>query len=196
MNTVDVFQLARLGSSLQGSIAIADMPRLAGTLVHSRGVLRYECAGQIDELGRPSLELRIDAVLPVRCDRCGEELDLTLQAHKRFFFVRTESELTGIPIDDAPEEALLGSSRFDLQALIEDEAILQLPISPRHELCVSATGPASVALPSKRPHPFAPLAALRERLRTSRPMLQRSSAHGQTGARRTAAGRKPPRGKQ
>lgn len=194
MNTVDVFQMARLGLSLEGRVAISDMPRLASALAHSRGALRYDCIGHIDEHGRPALRLQIEGVLPVRCDRCGEEFDLALQAHKTFFFVGTEAELAGIPIDDLPEEALLGSSRFNLQALIEDEAILQLPISPRHEACVAASEPTETAAQSDRSHPFAPLEALRERLRSAPALHQRPPAHVPSGARRTTAGRKPRRG--
>ena len=194
MNTVDVFQMARLGSSLEGQIAIADMPRLASALAHSRGALRYRCVGHIDEHGRPALQLQIEGVLPLRCDRCGEELELALQAQKKFFFVRTEPELVGIPIDDSPEEALLGNSRFDLQGLIEDEAILHLPISPRHESCVAAGEPTSTAAQTDRPHAFAPLAALRERLRPSRVVPQRPAVGVPSSTRRTEGGRKPRRG--
>lgn len=197
MNTVDVFQMARLSSSLEGRIAVADMPRLASALVHTRGVLGYRCEGHIDERGRPALQLQINGVLPVRCDRCGEELELELRARKRFFFVRTEAELAAIPIDDTDEEALLGSSRFDLQGLIEDEAILQLPISPRHESCSLASESSSALTPSDRPHPFGPLAVLREHLHSSRAIRQRPTAHAPSSPRRTgAAGRKPRRGPQ
>ncbi|HYA66531.1 MAG TPA: DUF177 domain-containing protein [Burkholderiaceae bacterium] len=188
---VDVFQMARLGSRLEGRIAIADMPRLSSALAHRSGTLGYHCVGHIDEHGRPALQLQIEALLPVRCDRCGEVLDLPLRAHRKFFFVRTETELAAIPIDDSPEEALLGSDRFDLQSLIEDEAILQLPISPRHKFCEALGEPVGAAAAADRPHPFAPLAALRGHLRPSRPISQRPAEHAPSGARRTGGARKP-----
>ena len=191
MNSVDVFQMAGLGSSLEGRLRLADMPRLASALAHPRGVLRYHCEGKIDEHGRPALRLQIEALLPLRCDRCGEELDLALQSQKSFFFVRTEADLAAIPIDDSPEEALLGSSHFDLQALIEDEAILQLPISPRHAVCETASEPDDAPAQTDRPHPFAPLAQLRERLSSAHPTPQRPPARAPTEARRSVRGRKP-----
>ncbi|HXY21945.1 MAG TPA: hypothetical protein VEI29_04630, partial [Burkholderiaceae bacterium] len=67
MNAVDVFQMARLGSCLEGRIAIADLPRLSSALAHGRGALHYHCVGHIDEHGRPALQLQIEALLPVHC---------------------------------------------------------------------------------------------------------------------------------
>jgi len=62
---------------------------------------------------------------------------LPIDERARFFFVTDEAELGRLPIDDAPDEPLLGSAQFDLAALIEDQVILALPISPRHEGCDS-----------------------------------------------------------
>ena len=194
MDTIDVFEMARVGSSVDGSIAIADMPRLAQSLVRVQGALRYRCEGRMDEQGRPALELRMTADLPVLCDRCGGELDLALRAKKSFFFVHTEDELAAIPIDALlEEEALIGSSQFDLASLIEDEAILHLPISPRHEACVAAGTSAVTRAEPDRPHPFASLVALRERLRSSRPSPRRTPPPASAGTKRPAGSRKPRR---
>jgi uncharacterized protein len=46
-----------------------------------------------------------------------------------------------LPIDDAPDEPLLGSRRFDVAALVEEQAILALPISPRHAACTAPSVP-------------------------------------------------------
>lgn len=77
--------------------------------------------------------------------------------------MRSEADLADIPVDDAPEEPLVGSAHFDLAALIEDEAILQLPISPRHPDCAAPfpVEPDADA-EEERPHPFAELARLRK----------------------------------
>ncbi|SPE29914.1 putative metal-binding protein, possibly nucleic-acid binding protein [Burkholderiales bacterium] len=169
LDAIDVFEMARAGSNLEGELALAAVPRLAQGLAHREGTLAYRCTGRIDDRGRPALALRIEALLPLYCDRCGKELDLALRAERIFYFVRSEAELAAIPIDDSADEALLGSTRFDLAALIEDEAILYLPISPRHPAC-QAAGEATPATPAaERRHPFAALAGLREHLRRATP---------------------------
>lgn len=195
MDTIDVFDFARRASSVQGEIALADLPRLAAGLLRRDARLSYRAVGLIDERGRPALALHMQAVLPLRCDRCGQELDLPLHADKQFFFVHTEAELAAIPIDDTPEEALMGSTRFDLRALIEDEAILHLPISPRHENCVAARQPAAPSSQQDQDRrPFAQLAALRERLGESQASQKPPRRPAAPGAKAAATGRKPRRG--
>ncbi len=164
MDRIDVFAMARIGARWQGSVDVAAMPRLCQGLLRAEGRLSYRCESFQDSRDRPSLRLEFEVQLALGCDRCGKELALGVRADRTFYFVATEGELAAIAIDDAPEEALLGSQRFDIAALVEDEAILQVPISPRHDDC----GPDAAVCQdegAKRPHPFAQLAGLRERLR-------------------------------
>jgi uncharacterized protein len=169
---IDVFELARTGASVQQTLAPAQLARLAPTLAGIAGEIHFEFTGGIDERGRPAALLDLHATLPLRCDLCGRELRFTCDHQQRFFFVPTERELDAVPIDVEADEALLGSSAFDLAALVEDELILQLPISPRHPQCVPEvheTGSAARGgdeepggQAADRPHPFAALARLRK----------------------------------
>jgi len=170
METLDVFDLARSADTRSGSLALAVLPRLAASLVSTEGSVAWSVRGATDTLGRPALTLDLAAPLALRCDRCGGRLDLNLAVSRNFFFVSDEAALAAIPVDDAPEEALLGSTHFDLAGLIEDEAILQLPISPRHARqrdCRPAVPLGSAA--QERPHPFAQLAGLRDQLSSANP---------------------------
>jgi len=190
MDAIDVFEMARRGSVTQGVLAFAAMPRLAQSLARREGTLAYRCAGGRDHRGRPALDLRIEAVLPLRCDRCGEELDLVLRAERSFFFVHSDAELAAVPIDESAEEALLGSARFDLAALIEDEAILQLPISPRHPACLAPGEATNASPPADRRRPFATLAGLRDRLRRAS-SAPRAAVPATAPATKSAGRRKP-----
>jgi uncharacterized protein len=166
MIPIDVFAMARTGAERAGELPLAQLPRLAAGLARAEGSLQYRARGFTDGLGRPSLRLQLRAQLPLRCDRCGRETVFDLQAERVFYFVATEAELAAIEVDAAPEEALVGATGFDLAGLAEDEAILQLPLSPRHEQCEAASrgaNPEAAAAP--RPNPFAQLAGLREQLR-------------------------------
>jgi uncharacterized protein len=68
-------------------------------------------------------------------------------------------------VDESEDEPLLGSERFDLYELLEDEAILALPISPRHADCAApALATPDMGLDADdKPHPFAALAQLKSR---------------------------------
>jgi len=160
MQPVDVYQMARSGARLAGALALARLPRLGASLLRHDGELAYLCVGLHDDRDRPALHLALQARLALRCDRCGRELEFGLDVERRFYFVASEPELAAIEIDDAPEEALLGSARFDLAGLIEDEAILQLPLSPRHAHCAPPDKLAALA-PEPRTSPFAALQNLR-----------------------------------
>lgn len=160
MLPVDVYELARTATGRAGELPLARLPRLGASLVRLEGMLAYDCQGLVDGLGRPALRLHLRAPLVLRCDRCSGELQYDLDVHRVFYFVDSEAALAAAEIDDAPEEALLGSDRFDLAGLIEDEAILQLPLSPRHERCARQLMEGRPAA-AVRPNPFAVLQSLR-----------------------------------
>jgi uncharacterized protein len=162
---VDVFELARTGGALRGSVAIATLPRLQPSLAQSQGALDFRLRGFVDARGRPAAELEFAGTAQLICDRCGKPVVHDLAGKAIYYFVRSERELARIPVDESVEEPLLGSSRFDLNELLEDEAILCLPISPRHEACGTAMV-ADTPAPSTtadKPHPFAALARLKSR---------------------------------
>jgi uncharacterized protein len=82
---------------------------------------------------------------------------------RRFRFVRNEDEAARLD-EESEDDVLALPARLDLQALLEDELILALPIVPRHALCpeplpLPAAEPLDEEAPA--PNPFAALAALR-----------------------------------
>ena len=165
MTKVDVFELARAGGRVDGELEIARLARLAAMLARPGGRLRFGLAGCIDEHGRPAAHLDLEAELVLRCDRCGGEVAWTLAGRLGYFFVASEAELNALPIEADGDEALLGGAAFDVEQLVEDEAILQLPMSPRHLRCPpgAARGEDGVGTPAERRRPFEALAGLRGR---------------------------------
>ncbi len=165
--TVDVFELARTCGGVRGELPVRAAERLAPMLARIDGVLRYRADFMLDDRGRPALRLVWSARLAARCRRCLGPVDVDVGADARFYFVQTEEELNALPID--PEEVddpLLGSRSFDLDALVEDEAILGLPLAPRHTRCPDdAAPPVGAGETPGHTHPFAALARLRARKR-------------------------------
>lgn len=161
---VDVFELARTGGEVAGRRPLTDMPRAAESLASPGGELVYRLQGFRDARGRPAARLHFEASPALICDRCSGPVELALEGEATYYFVRSEAELARIPVDESEEEPLLGSARFDLGELLEDELILALPISPRHADCAASglTDDAPAAQPEpERPHPFAALAKLK-----------------------------------
>ncbi len=163
---VDVYELARERRTIEGDLALADLKRLAASLLRTEGSLRYRIRGEIDEQGRPGAGMhsvghpaaRVPALQPGTATSA-----LRRDAH--FRFVTSEDELNALPIDDDDVDEIVGSQHMDIAAWIEDEAILSLPLVPRHDDCRPAVP--LVATPEgddggeKRPNPFAALASLK-----------------------------------
>jgi uncharacterized protein len=132
---VDVFALARAGGRCEGTVPLASCERLAPMLASVTGAARWAFEGYLDAKRRPAAMLTVDAPLVLICDRCGDELVFPIEVAGRYRFVQSEEELARLPIDAEDCEPLVGSERFRVVELIEDELILGLPISPRHANC-------------------------------------------------------------
>jgi uncharacterized protein len=63
-------------------------------------------------------------------------------------------------LDNDDIEVIVGSKEMNLLHLIEDEALLALPLSPRHEVCPDAS--ALDSHQGSRPSPFAVLIGLKK----------------------------------
>jgi uncharacterized protein len=144
---VDVLGLARSGGCVEGELGADDLPRLADRLLGAARV-EFRFCGAIDAQGRPSAELQLHGEVGLTCDRCGAPLRLPLAEVATYYFVDDAAELDALPIADELEdgsgpEPLVASPAFDLRALVEDELLLALPISPRHERCPDPVGEAA-----------------------------------------------------
>lgn len=170
--SLDVFEFARRGDALSGRAALGDFERLAGSLEGIGGPLDWKAQGELgpDPEGRPArwlrLGLRFDA--PLQCVRCLETVTLPVDMERRFKLEQSQEAVEAEPLDEDRYDTILGSPRFDLAGLVEDEALLALPFSPAHEDCGLPDGAgrsedaeAREALPG-RPNPFAALAALKK----------------------------------
>ncbi len=83
----------------------------------------------------------------------------------------TQAEREDARADDY--DVLAGSQRFDVLELVEDEAIMALPIAPRHDDCALPAQSAPEPAPrrprrkgpsaDRRPNPFSVLAGLKRR---------------------------------
>ena len=161
---VDAFGLARAGQYLSGELALAEFTRFCEGLTPQAGRVQWQVQGEYNAAGQAFLTVQAQTIAVLECQRCLRLFEQPLQVSNRLEVVRSDRSLEG---DDAPDavERIVGSSRFDLQALIEDELILVLPYVPRHEVCPSKTVETPRVEPTenaKRPSPFAVLGKLKK----------------------------------
>jgi uncharacterized protein len=159
MRLVDLVDLARDGGSVEGELDAAGLPRLSTMLTAPMGRIRYRLQGRIDEQGRPGIGLQLEGRLGLTCDLCGGRLDWSLDESSGYFFVDDETQVGALPITAEGDEPLVASRRFDVQDLVEEQAILALPISPRHAECEQRVRAAQPEQGTTRP--FSVLASLK-----------------------------------
>ena len=138
---IDGLEFAKSSARLQGSWPAAELKRLRDVLRSADGELSYELRGVPEQQGRPALRLRVDGLLPLVCQRCLGTLEYPLHIEVSLLLAATQAEIDAEPlVPDGPESIVAGRD-MQVQALVEDEVLLAIPIAPRHEACASdATG--------------------------------------------------------
>lgn len=166
---IDAFEFARDGARLTRSTPIAQLARLAAGLQGddpaAGGAVDWTADGSVGTTpeGRHALwlDLQLRLAAPMQCMRCLETVVLPIEAQRRFKLERDAGAVDAEPLDQDLYDSVLGSDRFDLLELLEDEALLALPFAPMHAQCaLPRDAPAHADEPAKS-NPFAALVALK-----------------------------------
>lgn len=128
---IDAIDFAHNAGVHHGKISISELERLQDYLVGSCGELKYTVGGALDKSAKPVLRIIVQGSINLRCQRCLGELKHVLDLRTDLFLARNESELCRFDEDESID-GVLARPDMDVLALIEDEIILSLPISPRH----------------------------------------------------------------
>ncbi len=158
--TVDAFHFAESGGVLEGRLESAELPRLAELAVSPLQPFEAHVAGLRSPRGKSGLELRLRGAhhgkLPaVAFAAAGVE---PWSRMRSFELERSEAQADAAGLDeDEVWDAVVGSERFDLIQLCEDELLLAVPYAPMHEVCE----PAGASAAGDRVSPFAALAQLK-----------------------------------
>ena len=150
---IDGVQFSRNGSQVRGTLGCEHLPRLAelGCRVLAAS---FELQGATSSTDKPCLRLQAAAQVELVCQRCLEPLQMHLAAE-------AELELceSGLEIARAQDDVdrVLACPAMDVAQLVEDELILALPDTPKHERCALSLGGEAAG----RASAFEPLSRLR-----------------------------------
>lgn len=134
------FRLARQGETLQGSVPIAKMKRLADLLDEPAGSAEFELRFGYDDQGQACVTGRIDAGVVMICQRCLEPMQVEVSCRVCLALVREDADVAAL---DARYEPLkVGEEPVSVPGLVEDEVLLALPQFSRHApgACEMPTG--------------------------------------------------------
>jgi DUF177 domain-containing protein len=133
---IEPFKFARSRRRQTGTIPVERLPRLSDILRSSEGEVSYLLEGDADPDGRLFLVLRVQADLELICQRCMGEMQQKVSLDTRYLL--TESDVDAAQFEKNMGmreglEVLLAQGPLNLESLVEDEILLALPFSPRHD---------------------------------------------------------------
>lgn len=160
---VDAWRMVAQGRCFEGTLPLSRLPRLGEALADSAGECRFWLEFGRDEFDVGFLEIRIEAGLPLTCQRTLQRFVLPVSTHQRLGLVRDAREEAALPADYEPV-LLDAEGQLRPLELIEDELILALPlvpIEPGAEALMTEASPTPEE--ARAATPFAALAALKQR---------------------------------
>lgn len=130
--TVDPWLLAKSAKVESREVQLADFERLQSLLLDTPD--KIACA-QVEWHIESSLDhqlrlyLRIEAQLPLICQRCLQSMTASVSVDRVFRLVRAITETLVVEEEDRLE---LDDDQLKLADVVEDELILAIPLVPKH----------------------------------------------------------------
>ncbi len=143
-----------------GKVPLVKLTRLRGYLYSTDGELTFKVCGKLNDNSKPILQVSVNGNIALCCQRCLGELAHKLDLQTTLLLVEDEVELSQYDEDDMVD-AILSAPTMDVLSLIEDELILNLSISSRHQegMCHAHTNKETS---HQSNHPFAVLEKLKK----------------------------------
>ncbi len=160
---IDAFEFCQLKERREGEIAITDLPRLADESADNSGTVRWLLQGGKNQLGYSQLELSVTGMVNLMCQRCLTPFAFDIASESVLVLApdeRSADEIDALLADDSVE-VIVGSHNFNIAQIVEDDALLAIPLSPKHRACPDQLMP-EVAKEEDKVSPFAVLKNLKQ----------------------------------
>ena len=126
---LDAWRMVAARRRFEGVVPLASLDRLRGSLAGTEGEARVTVEFDQDALQLPYVELRIDAELPLECQRSLQRFVYPVRIVQRLGLIRDEAGEDALP--EGYEALLVGDDGLLRPAdLVEDELILAVPVVP------------------------------------------------------------------
>jgi len=127
----DAFKLARERESLGGTVDAATLARLSDRVDDTPAPIAWRIVGTADSQGRPALDVELEGVVRLECQRCLQMMDWPVRQRTTLALARDDVDVARLDAE-SDDEVVLASTPLDPAALVEDELVLALPYAPRH----------------------------------------------------------------
>jgi uncharacterized protein len=158
---VEASRMVQARRTFHGKLPLASFTRLRASLAAVEGEADYELEFGKDELGVAYLAVRVDAELPLTCQRTLEVFRQPVHIDQRLGLIDDESEEAALPPGYDP--LLVPDGAVDLAGVIEDELILALPVVPLKPGAPVEWQDEAPEEEEPEPNPFAALESLKKK---------------------------------
>lgn len=126
---VDAWRMVSGRREFEGRLPLSGFKRLDPSLTDTEGDVSVALSFDHDSLRIPYLELRIEAGLPLECQRSLQRFVFPVVIVQRLGLIRDEADEAGLP--DGYEALLVpADGMIHPRELVEDELILAVPAVP------------------------------------------------------------------
>jgi len=134
---IDSFDFCRQKEHRAGEVPVAGLARLSAESVNQSGMLKWSLQGGFNNRGNPQLTLSVSGQVQLRCQRCLGVFPFDIESESVLVLARDEANADEMDalLADEPVEVVVGTKAMDVMALVEDEALLALPLAPKHGVC-------------------------------------------------------------
>jgi len=134
---IDAFEFCKNDGHRGGATPLVEMTRLAAESSDKSGDIRWTMDGGKTRQGYPSLTLAVAGHVKLVCQRCLQPLDYEIDSSTMLVLGKDDEDADAIEVvlDDDSIDVIVGSRTCDIRQLLEDEALLALPQSPKHDVC-------------------------------------------------------------
>ena len=160
---IDAFEFCRLGQRREGEIAVVDMKRLSAECADVSTFLSWTLQGGANGFGHPQLIMTVSGKVNVRCQRCMTSLEHEIDSEQVLALAKSDDQADEIEalLDDESIDVIVGTKTMSILDLVEDEALLSLPLAPKHDVCPGNAVTDGLS-DARKPSPFDVLKGLKQ----------------------------------
>jgi uncharacterized protein len=150
---IDAFDFCRINGSREGAKPVAEMTRLTKDCFDSSGTIAWRLDGSVGKTGYPQLTLSVSGAVQLTCQRCLTPYAYEIDSSTVLVLAKDDEhadEIEAIIADEAID-VIVGSRTMNIADLVEDEALLALPFSAKHDVCPDSTLIDSIVTEKKSP---------------------------------------------
>ncbi|MBV6325009.1 YceD family protein [Duganella violaceipulchra] len=134
---IDAFDFCRSNGSQHGVTPVAEMTRLIKDCADTSGTITWKAVGGTSKMGFPQMTLSVSGTVRLVCQRCLTSYAHTIDAQTVLMLGKDDEQADEIEemLNDETIDVIVGSRSMELMDLVEDEALLALPHTPKHAVC-------------------------------------------------------------